>query len=347
MSCIGIITGGLSAELSLALAGAGIAMTIYDAKISIDGVSYANKLKEQAQTTHEAKDAAKIMADNIAKLTIDVINVICTVAGYLKGKKKIENKAAREKALLHFDELDYKGKQELLSSMTDKELYEVVGKNSSYCWIIDDYNLITDKNIKSIVILRKDGSLNLDWPKYAGLQLETIESIGNMKGKVYVSRSGSENGKTLGYGETIDSWYVSNSKRSIPSSGSEIQVGVMDVDKYKKVIEIINTNKNDYAKINDLAKLGFSDDQASLLIQDYYSWSGERFEIFGKDGVIDGLKSINKSIDSTYGYAGNIAPWNIGDIQMEGGSGQLNTVFSWKLLKDTGIINNGGTVKIK
>lgn len=35
MSCIGIITGGLSAELSLALAGAGIAMTIYDAKISI------------------------------------------------------------------------------------------------------------------------------------------------------------------------------------------------------------------------------------------------------------------------------------------------------------------------
>lgn len=99
MSCIGIITGGLSAELSLALAGAGIAMTIYDAKISIDGVSYANKLKEQAQTTHEAKDAAKIMADNIAKLTIDVINVICTVAGYLKGKKKIENKQTTENLL--------------------------------------------------------------------------------------------------------------------------------------------------------------------------------------------------------------------------------------------------------
>lgn len=97
------------------------------------------------------------------------------------------------------------------------------------------------------------------------------EFIGSLKGKIFVSRNGTVSGKTLGYGETIDAWYVSNSKRSIPSSGSEIQVGVMDVDKYKKVIEIINANKNDYAKINDLAKLGFSDDQASLLIQDYYS----------------------------------------------------------------------------
>ena len=32
------------------------------------------------------------MAGCIAKLTLDVINVLCTVAGYLNGKKKIQRR---------------------------------------------------------------------------------------------------------------------------------------------------------------------------------------------------------------------------------------------------------------
>ena len=122
-------------------------------------------------------------------------------------------------------------------------------KSPRYEWITKNYDLITKDNIKDIVILRSDGSLNLNWPKYAGLQLESIESIGSMSGKVYVSRSGSPSGNTIGYGNTVEAWYASNSQRAIPSSTSEIQVGIMDVDKYKKVIEIISSNvKKQYHK---------------------------------------------------------------------------------------------------
>ena len=92
MSCITILTGGLFAELQAALAAAGIVMTAIDAKNAIGGLIQANNQKEATRTMHEAKNAAKVMARCIAKLTLDVINVLCTVAGYLKGKKKIVNK---------------------------------------------------------------------------------------------------------------------------------------------------------------------------------------------------------------------------------------------------------------
>ena len=137
--------------------------------------------------------------------------------------------------------------------------------------------------------MRKDSSLNLDWPKYAGLQLETVKSIGNMKGKIYVSRSGSPSGNTIGYGDTVEAWYASNSQRAIPSSTSEIQVGIMDVDKYKKVIEIISSDIDDVAKISLLKNENISGRNVIELISDYDAWTGKRFEIFGPNGVIEGL----------------------------------------------------------
>ena len=344
MACISILTGGLFAELQVALAAAGIVMSIADAKNAIGGIIQANNARESATTTHEAKKAAKLMAQSIAKLTMDAINVICTVAGYLKGKKRIQ----RREDIERFHLLTNENKESLFESMTNKELYEMVQKNPRYDWITKNYNLITKENIKDIVILRKDGSLNLDWPKYAGLQLESVKSIGSMKGKVYVSRSGSEGGNTLGYGDTIESWYASNSQRSIPSSNSKIRTGVMDVDKYKKVIEIINSNIDDDVKGLLLQKkLKISEDISDLLIRSYYEWNGKRFEVFGTDGIVDGLQSVNISIDSSYGFSGNISPWQIGGLNMEGGSGQLNTSFSWELLVNSGIIDNVGEVTIK
>ena len=55
---------------------------------SIRGVLTANEMKQAAQTTHEAKKAAKFMAECIAKLTVDVINVILIFMKSLKGKQK-------------------------------------------------------------------------------------------------------------------------------------------------------------------------------------------------------------------------------------------------------------------
>jgi hypothetical protein len=61
MSCIAILTGGLLAELQVALAAAGIVMSIADAKNAVGGIVQANKQKEASTTMHEAKKAAKVM----------------------------------------------------------------------------------------------------------------------------------------------------------------------------------------------------------------------------------------------------------------------------------------------
>ena len=87
---LAIATGGASiaAELEVAMAAAGIALSAASAVGSIRGVLTADEMKQAAQTTHEAKKAAKFMAECIAKLTVDVINVILIFMKSLKGKQK-------------------------------------------------------------------------------------------------------------------------------------------------------------------------------------------------------------------------------------------------------------------
>lgn len=59
--------------------------------------------------------------------------------------------------------------------------------------------------------------------------------------------------------------------------------------------------------------------------------------------IIDGtaINELKRGVPET------IAAWNIGDLNMEGGAGQLNTVFSWKTLTNTQIITGESTVFIK
>ncbi len=38
--------------------------------------------------------------------------------------------------------------------------------------------------------------------------------------------------------------------------------------------------------------------------------------------------------------------WDVGGIHMEGGAGQMNTVFSWGTCRESGIITNCGKAKI-
>lgn len=59
--------------------------------------------------------------------------------------------------------------------------------------------------------------------------------------------------------------------------------------------------------------------------------------------IIDGtaINELKRGVPET------IATWNIGDLNMEGGAGQLNTVFSWQLLLDTGIIRNNSKILIQ
>ena len=85
---------------------------------------------------------------------------------------------------------------------------------------------------------------------------------------------------------------------------------------------------------------------SDLFIRSYYEWNGKRYEVFGTNGIVD-RQSINNSIDPLYGYSGKISPWKIGDLNMEGGAGQLNTAFSWQLMLDSGIVTNNHTITIK
>lgn len=59
IACISILTGGLFAELQVALVAAGIVMSIADAKNAIGGIIQANNQKEAARTMHDVKKAAK------------------------------------------------------------------------------------------------------------------------------------------------------------------------------------------------------------------------------------------------------------------------------------------------
>ena len=50
---------------------------------------------------------------------------------------------------------------------------------------------------------------------------------------------------------------------------------------------------------------------------------------------------------SKYGYYGKAAAWDVGDVHMKGGAGQMNTIYSWGTLKEAGIIFDMDTVVIK
>ena len=81
-------------------------------------------MKQAAQTTHEAKKAAKFMAECIAKLTVDVINVILIFMKSLKGKqkKKILKETKRESNTINpndirFSQSSVNGSSPIVESM--------------------------------------------------------------------------------------------------------------------------------------------------------------------------------------------------------------------------------------
>ena len=54
-------------------------------------------MRQAAQTTHEVKKAAKFMAGCIAQLSLSVVDIILTVAGYFKGKEAQRHKEIQAK----------------------------------------------------------------------------------------------------------------------------------------------------------------------------------------------------------------------------------------------------------
>jgi len=247
-----------------------------------------------------------------------------------------------------FKELSSDQKKEEFSKMTGQEIYDLV-KESDENWPVTAYDLITPRNAKwTIVLFDNNGDLhfNLAWPHYGGFLPESIASIKDLSGTVDVSRDGGDGGYSMSYGRNKDGSYPDDSQRSVPKSSATVRTGTLDIDQYKKVVEIIVNGDSEEEHLTALSDMGYNEDIAARFIKDQASWL-TRDEVAGPDNISDGTASVGHVVESNYGYYGVTAPWKAGDLDLCGGAGQINTVFSWGTLRDSGLIYDIGEAEIK
>ena len=334
------------------------------AMIPIGQASTAGNLTFKSTATIVAKEGISMEAGAGAqKITTDVTgnDTAGMVAGMVasgvtaKGLNGIDtkfnvsgNKWYAESAYNEYKKLSDDSKVLTFNSLNSEEIYNIV-KNSPESWAVEGYDLITSHNAKYFIKLTTNSigekTFNLDWPYYGGYEPDTIASIGELSCKIPVSRDGGDGGFTMGYGKNADGTYANNSERSIPKSSAKVNTGTFDVDVYKDTVDIVISGKSDFCKLQKLVKMGFSNKNAAKMISDYESWR-TRIEIIGENNISDGVEIAGNNVTSKYGYYGKAAAWDVGDVHMKGGAGQMNTIYSWGTLKDTGIISDLGTAVI-
>ena len=267
-----------------------------------------------------------------------------TVLDYMNSKTVTDSNVVASYS--DFKSLSTDEQIEKFANMSSKAIYDMV-KNSPESWPVEGYDKVTPENAKDFIVLNADTSFNLDWPKYGGYDPKTISSISDLSGKVEVSRDGGDGGYNMGIGRNIDGSYDNNSMRSIPKSSAEVNTGTFDVDKYKESVDIVSSDATDEEKTARLMDMGFDEDSADDMLKDYESWKS-RPEIIGDGNIEQGAKMANPDgqIDMKYGVHGKAAEWDIGGVHMEGGAGQMNTVYSWGTCRSAGIITNCGKAKI-
>ncbi|MBQ9545202.1 MAG: hypothetical protein IJV00_08760 [Clostridia bacterium] len=254
---------------------------------------------------------------------------------------------AGQMSYAEFKNLSPEEQKKAFAGMTGDEIYALV-ESSDENWPVTSYDLISPANAKeTIVLFDNNGDLhfNLAWPSYGGFVPESIASIGELSGELDVSRDGGDSGHSLSYGRNPDGSYPNDSQRSVPKSSAEVKTGVLDVDKYKLVVDIVSGNGTKEEKTAQLGSLGYSGEIAARFIEDHGAFPS-RDEVSGPDNIADGAAKAGHKVDGKYGYYGKTAPWNAGDLKLEGGGGQLCTVFSWGTMRDSGLIRDTGTAKI-
>ena len=335
------------------------------AMIPIGQASTAENLTFKSTATIVAKEGISMGAGAGAqKITTDVTgnDTAGMVAGMVasgvtaKGLNGIDtkfnvsgNKWYAESAYNEYKKLSDDSKVLTFNSLNSEEIYNIV-KNSPESWAVEGYDLITSHNAKYFIKLTTNSigekTFNLDWPYYGGYEPDTIASIGELSGKIPVSRDGGDGGFTMGYGKNADGTYANNSERSIPKSSAKVNTGTFDVDLYKDTVDIVTVEDSMTCKIQKLIELGIDEDVAEDLLKDYLNWK-ERPEIIGENNISDGVEIAGNNVISKYGYYGKAAAWDVGDVHMKGGAGQMNTIYSWGTLKEAGIIFDMDTVVIK
>ena len=188
---------------------------------------------------HEAKKAAKVMANSIAKLTLDVINVLCTVAGYLKGKKKIVNKETNQTLL---------NKSSVSDDGLIKYLENIDRYNAKNNGMVTNYALEYKNKGKwpdDVQIPRQESFLDkngcIDWETWApnggreGVVLKG-EDFSPHKGSL-IDRYGSTDGRYTS--PIVDGKPYTYEQRSLPFVEDSRQYHVYEVQ-YDSILEAIN-----------------------------------------------------------------------------------------------------------
>ena len=255
--------------------------------------------------------------------------------------------AAEPMNYAEFKALNPEEQKQAFAAMTGPEIYELV-KNSDESWPVTAYDLITADNAKeTIVLYDSNGDLhfNLAWPPYGGFLPESIASLGDLSGKLDVSRDGGDGGYSMSYGKNEDGSYPNDAQRSVPKSSATVRTGILDADQYKRVVDVVTNGKSTESRIAELQAMGYDEEIAARFLSDQTAWLS-RDEVAGKDSISDGVKAAGHSVEAKYGYYGVTAPWLAGDLALEGGGGQLEPVFSWGTLCASGLISDTGTAEI-
>ena len=237
---------------------------------------------------------------------------------------------------------------EVFNKMSGPQIYKLV-ESSDENWPVTAYDLISPENAKeTIVLFNNNGDIhfNLAWPSYGGFLPESIASISELTGQLDVSRDGGDGGHSMSFGRNANGDYPNDSERSVPKTSANIRTGTLDVDKYNLVAEIVTNGNSQEDSLSTLKDMGYTDEIANRFISDYTSWL-TRDEVSGPNNIDDGAKLAGNIIESRYGYYGTTAPWIVSDLNLVGGCGQLETIFSWGTLCDSGLIYNLGTAEIQ
>ncbi len=247
-----------------------------------------------------------------------------------------------------FKALDAEGQKKAFAEMSGEEIYDLV-KNSEENWPVTSYDLISPENAKETVVLfENNGDLhfNLAWPCYGGFLPESIASIGDLSGTLTVSRDGGDGGCSMSTGKNEDGSYPNDSQRSVPKSSATVRTGVLDVDRYKQVIDVLTGGGSEAERLTALEGLGYARETGERFLKDLASWAA-RDEVSGPNNISDGAKAAGHEVDGRYGYYGVTAPWKAGDLDLSGGAGQVNTILSWGALCDSGLIYDTGIAEIR
>ena len=247
-----------------------------------------------------------------------------------------------------FKALTPEEQRKAFSEMSGDDIYNLV-KESDENWPVTSYDLVSPDNAKEMIVLFGDDEnihFNLDWPHYGGFIPETIDSIGKLSGTVTVSRDGGDGGYSVTLGKNQDGSYPNDSQRSVPKTSATVRTGTLDIDKYKIVVDVVAGTDDKSTAVSSLISLGYTEETALRFVSDYEKWF-ERDEVSGHDNISDGAKLAGNEVEEKYGYCGLTAPWTVAGLKLEGGAGQLNTVFSWGTLCASGLIYDTATAEIK